>query len=38
VLRFDDLELTYTYVTRTEEFETQGSAQQFGSVGITYRF
>ena len=38
VLRFDNLELTYTYVTRTEEFETQGSAQQFGSVGITYRF
>ena len=38
VLHFDNLELTYTYVARTEEFETQGSAQQFGSVGITYRF
>ncbi len=38
VLHFDDLALTYTYVTRTEEFETQGGAQQFGSVGITYRF
>ena len=38
VLRWNNLELTYTYVTRTEEFKTQGSAQQFGSVGITYRF
>lgn len=38
VVRWDNIELTYTYVTRTEEYETQGSAQQFGSVGITYRF
>jgi hypothetical protein len=38
VARLHDVEIAYTYVTRTEEFETQSSKQQFGSFSITYRY
>lgn len=37
-LRFGQTQIVYTFVTRTKEFETQGTAQQFGSVSITQRF
>jgi hypothetical protein len=37
-LRFGQTQIVYTFVTRTKEFETQGTPQQFGSVSITQRF
>lgn len=38
VLRIGRTQIGYTFVTRTKEFETQGTAQQFGSVSITQKF
>lgn len=33
-----DWRLAYTYVTRTEEFETQGGQQDFGTLALSWRF
>ncbi|MEO0393510.1 MAG: lipid A deacylase LpxR family protein [Pseudomonadota bacterium] len=33
-----DVQLAWTYVTRTEEFKTQGTQQQFGAVSLSYKF
>jgi hypothetical protein len=32
-----DWRLAYTYVTRTEEFETQGGKQDFGALALSWR-
>lgn len=32
-----DWRLAYTYVTRTEEFETQGAKQEFGALALSWR-
>jgi hypothetical protein len=32
-----DWRLAYTYVTRTEEFETQGGQQDFGALALSWR-
>ncbi|MET0183727.1 MAG: lipid A-modifier LpxR family protein [Caulobacterales bacterium] len=33
-----DWRLAYTYVTRTEEFETQRAKQDFGALAVSWRF
>lgn len=33
-----DVRLAYTYVMRTDEFETQTAAQDFGTVALQFRF
>lgn len=38
VLRFKNAQLSYTFVTRTEEFDTQNESQQFGSANLTFQF
>jgi hypothetical protein len=37
-LQFGDFRLAYTYVTRTEEFETQTEPQDFGTIALQVRF
>jgi lipid A 3-O-deacylase len=36
--QWGDLQLAYTFVTRTEEFESQGGRQQFGAFSASYKF
>ncbi len=37
-LQFRRVQIAYTFVTRTKEFKTQTSAQQFGAVSISAKF
>jgi hypothetical protein len=37
-LQVGDVRLAYTYVTRTEEFETQTEPQDFGTIALQVRF
>ncbi|MGE3249973.1 MAG: lipid A deacylase LpxR family protein [Hyphomonadaceae bacterium] len=37
-LQFGDARLAYTYVVRTDEFETQSAPQDFGTVALQFRF
>jgi hypothetical protein len=37
-LQFGDFRFAYTYVTRTEEFETQTEPQDFGTIALQVRF
>lgn len=37
-LQFRRVQLAYTFVTRTKEFEMQESAQQFGAVSLSVKF
>ncbi|WP_165793612.1 lipid A deacylase LpxR family protein [Hyphococcus luteus] len=37
-LQFRRFQVAYTFVTRTKEFETQTSAQQFGAVSLSMKF
>ncbi|WP_375201932.1 lipid A deacylase LpxR family protein [Hyphococcus sp.] len=37
-LQFRRVQLAYTYVTRTKEFEMQTSAQRFGAVSVSVKF
>ncbi len=38
VMQIYDAQISYTFVTRTEEFETQTERQQFGAVSVALRF
>ncbi len=37
VVQIKRVQISYTYVTRTEEFETQTDRQQFGAVNIAFK-
>ena len=37
-MQLHDIQLSWTYVTRTEEFKTQGTQQQFGAFSVSYKF
>ncbi|MDX2235996.1 MAG: lipid A deacylase LpxR family protein [Hyphomonadaceae bacterium] len=37
-VQVQDVRLAYTYVTRTEEFETQSALQDFGALSLSFRF
>jgi hypothetical protein len=37
-VQFGDARIAYTYVVRTDEFETQGAVQDFGTVALQFRF
>ncbi len=37
-MQFHDVQIAWTYVTRTEEYQTQGSQQQFGAFSVSYKF
>jgi hypothetical protein len=37
-VHYGNVRLVYTYVTRSEEFETQGQRQDFGAVSLSVRF
>lgn len=38
VVQIKDVQLVYTFVTRTKEFETQEDRQTFGAVSISFKF
>jgi hypothetical protein len=37
-VQLGDVRLVYTYVTRTQEFESQGGQQDFGVMAVSWRF
>jgi hypothetical protein len=38
VVQIMDVQLAYTYVARTKEFDTQDERQQFGAVSLSFKF
>ena len=38
VMQFNDIQLAYTFVTRTKEFETQDDRQTFGALSVSFKF
>ncbi|MBO6838846.1 MAG: DUF2219 family protein, partial [Alphaproteobacteria bacterium] len=34
----NDLRLTYTYVIRSKEFDTQDRIDKFGALSLSYRY